>query len=550
MPLEGYVGYKKEDAEKYTQNRWWLGLTLGDLLDKGADLYPNKEALVEGDTRLSYGQLREKTNKLAINLIKLGIKSGDRVFLQFPNWIEFVYAFFALHKIGAITVLLLPGHGAAEITHLCRLTKTTAWMVPEKYRNTDYLPIINEVRRSNPQLEHIILIRAEESKQFINFEKLMQDIVFGENEMKELAMRKPEPIEVAVICPSGGTTGLPKAAPRTHNDYICGIEYKARGLELNSFDVMLVMTPLGHQMSLNAGLLASIFTFGKTVLQDSNRPEDFCKTVQKEKVTCAPIVPTLIGRILDFEGLKDYGLSSLIRLNVGGAASPPALVKRAMKEIGCKYCNAFGSVEGIACQVRLDDEYETFLSGAARPLTPYDTIKVISPADGKELPPDTEGELVGKGPTIFTGYLNLPEENKRVFTPDGFYRTGDLAKINSKGYVEITGRIKDIIIRGGENISAKAVEELISAHPDVKEVAVVGMPDTDLGERTCSYIVPHPGKKPTLEEISKFLKEKGAGKLLIPDRLEYIDAIPLTSANKPDKRFLREAIKKRAGITS
>lgn len=158
--------------------------------------------------------------------------------------------------------------------------------------------------------------------------------------------------------------------------------------------------------------------------------------------------------------------------------------------------------------------------------------------------------MVGKGPTIFTGYLNLPEENKRVFTPDGFYRTGDLAKINSKGYVEITGRIKDIIIRGGENISAKAVEELISAHPDVKEVAVVGMPDTDLGERTCSYIVPHPGKKPTLEEISKFLKEKGAGKLLIPDRLEYIDAIPLTSANKPDKRFLREAIKKHAGITS
>jgi 2,3-dihydroxybenzoate-AMP ligase len=548
MSLEGYVGYKKEDAEKYTRHRWWLGLTLGDLLDKAADLYPRKECLVEGDIRLTYSQLREKTDRLAISLIKLGIKSGDRVLLQFPVWHEFVYSFFALHKIGAITTLLLPGHGAIEIGHLCKLTKAIAWMLPEKYRNIDYLPIIDEVRKSNPQLRHIILVRAKESNQFINLEKLIQNADLSEDSIKELSNRKPEPTEVAVIAPSGGTTGMPKAVPRTHNDYICGIEYKSRGLELNSFDTSIVLTPLGHHMSLNAGLLAAIFTFGKTVLLDSTRPEDFCKTVQKERVTCGPIVPTLIQRIVDFEGLKDYDLSSLIRLNVGGAPSNPDLIKKVRERIGCKFLNAYGSTEGLACQVRLDDDEETVLHTVGRPLTPYDTVKVIGP-DGKELPPNTEGELVAKGPTIFSGYLNLPEENERAFTKEGFYRTGDMAIIDDKGNVRITGRIKDIIIRGGENISAIAVEELISAHPDVKEVAVVGMPDKDLGEKVCAYIVPAAGKKPTLDDIAKFMKEKGAGKLLIPERLEYIDAIPLTSTNKPDKKVLREDIKKRLGIT-
>ncbi|MFC1979571.1 (2,3-dihydroxybenzoyl)adenylate synthase [Chloroflexota bacterium] len=550
MLLKGYVKYKTEDVESYYRNRWWLGLTIGDLLDKAADLYPGKEALVEGSMRFTYAQLREQTNRLAIGFMKLGIKYGDPVMLQFPNWHEFPSVFFALQKIGAITVLLLPRHSRAEIDSLCSSTKAVAWIVPEKYRDIEYLDAVNDVKVKNPQLKHVILLRAKKSEQFVSLNNLMHEAVLSEVNIRELIHRKPDPGEVAVILPSGGTTGMPKAVPRTHNDFICYTEYKARALELNSFDRTLVFTPLGHGMSLNCGITPTIFAYGKLVILDTTRPEDFCRTVQKERITYSPIVPTLLRRIIDFERLKDYDLSSLIRFNVGGASSTPDLIERVQKEIGCKYCNSFGMVEGLCCQIRLNDDKELVMSGSVgRPLNPYDTIRVVD-SDLKPLPLNTEGELVGKGPTIFTGYLNFPEENSRAFTPDGFFRTGDLAIIDSNGNVKITGRIKDIIIRGGENIGADAVEEIVSGHPDIKEVSVVSVPDKDLGEKVCACIVVHPGRKsPTLEDIAKFLKEKGAGKLLIPERIEYFDEIPITSVNKPDKHMLREEVKKRAGIS-
>lgn len=542
MRLKGYVGYKRGDAERYIRNGWWLGLTIGDLLDKAADLYPRKEALVQGDVRLTYGELRARTDKLAIRLVDLGIKKGERVLLQFPVWHEFVYIFFALQKIGVVTVLLLPTQGAIECEHFCKLTKAVGWILPKTYRKTDYSTSIEKVKRSNPQLKHVILLREEHSEPFVSFEELMSCGNLTQDGIEKLQKRKPKPTDVAVILPSGGTTSLPKAVPRAHNDYICGVEYKARGLELNSFDTSVIMTPLGHNMTLNAGLVAAVFTFGKVVFVDSTRPEDFCETVQREKVTNGPIVPTLLKRVLEFEKLKQYDLSSLIRLNVGGAVSSPAFIKRVIEEIGCKYCNSAGSTEGLAYQVRLDDDYEMITKSVGRPLNPYDTVKVIG-LDGKEMPPDTEGELVGKGPTVFTGYLNLPEQNKMSFTEEGFWRTGDLGTIDRNGYVRIVGRIKDIIIRGGENVSANAVEELVSAHPDVKDVAVIGIPDKDLGEIVCAYIVPMPGRTPTLDDISAFLIQKGAGKLLVPERVEHIDAIPLTRIGKPDKEALRGMLK-------
>src|SRR4030042_4338611 len=168
MTIEGFIPYKEEDAAKYTKSGWWLGITLGDMLDKASDLYPNKEALVDDRGRLTYSQLREKTNRLAIGLIKLGINKGDPVLLQLPNWGEFVYSFFALHKIGAIAVLLLPRHTQIEVNHFCDLVKPKAWIGPEKYRRIDYLPLIDNVLKANPRLKHIITVRGKESTQFVS----------------------------------------------------------------------------------------------------------------------------------------------------------------------------------------------------------------------------------------------------------------------------------------------------------------------------------------------------------------------------------------------
>ena len=545
-PIDGFTPYNSEAAEKYTKLRWWLGITLGDMFDKATDLYPNKEALVDDRVRLTYSQLREKVDKLAIGFVKLGINPTDQVLLQLPNWGEFVYSYFALQKIGAIVVLMLPRHTQLEINHLAHLTEAKAWIVPDQYRKIDYLPIIDDVLQSCPDIKFIISARGQRKDRFsTDLDKLIDEAELTKANLNELAKRRPDPAEVCHILPTGGTTGFPKAAPRTHNDYISNVEYHARAWELNNNDICLVSTPVGHNLGLLAGITGTVFTYGKIVLLDSTRPEDFCSTVQREKVTCGPMVPALVTRVVSLEKLGDYDMSSLLKIYSGGAPSLPDLVRNINEKIGCRFVNAFGMVEGPCCMSRLDDDFNIVCNTIGRPCCPYEEFKVID-QDENTLPPNTEGELVAKGPGIFTGYFK--SDNRGIFTKDGFLKTGDLARIDEKEHVKITGRIKDIILRGGENISAVEIEELIITHPAVEDVSVIGMPDKDLGERVCAYIKPLPRQKPTLENIVSFMKSKGASVLQVPERIELIDEIPLTKVGKHDKKALGEDIRKRLGL--
>ena len=544
MGIEGFTEYKKEDAEKYKRYGWWWGITWGDMLDKAADLYPNKEALVDDTGRFTYASLRENVDRLAIGLMKLGIKKKDFVLLQLPNWHEFIYTYFALHKIGAILVLLVPRHAYAEISYLCGLTKPKAWIVPERYGKIDYLPLIESIRKENPQLEFIVSARAEGSDRFASLERLIDESQLSQKNLKWLADRRPDPMEVGQIMPTGGTTGVPKAAPRTHNDYIANVEYHARAWEITSEDTLLTVAPVSHGQGIQTGLGGSFISYAKYVLTESTKPEDICRIIEKEKVTAFPTVPAVINRLLNFDGLKRYDLSSLKKIYGGGAPSTPELVRSVYEKIGCKYVNAFGSVEGSSAMTRLDDDIDTICNTIGKKDCPYTHFKIID-RDGKELPPNTSGEMVTKGPTIFTGYFKSHEANKDAFTHDGYFRTGDLAKIDENGYIKITGRIKDIILRGGESISATEIEELIVKHPDISDVAVVGMPDKELGERICAYVQVSSGVKLEFEEILSFLKNQGASFLQLPERIEFIDAIPLTKVGKADKNALREDIKKR-----
>ena len=547
MPLKGFPGYKEKEAERYIRFRWWLGITLSDMFDKAADLFPNKEALVDEENRLTYAQLREEADRLAIGLMKLGIKKKDRVLLQLPNWSEFVSSYFALQKIGAITVLLLPRHAQSEINHLCRLTEAIAWIVPEKYRKINYLPIIDDVLETNPELKHVILARGKESNRFIALERLKRDADLNKDNIRKLVDRRPDPREVAHMGPTGGTTGLPKVALRTHNDLICNVEYKVRAWELNSRDICLALAPVGHDMTFTVAVCGTIFASAKLLLLDSTMPDDFCKIVQREKPTCGVTVPAIALRIANFEGLKDYDISSLSKLHVGGAPSPPDLTRAIQERIGCTYVVGLGSTEGLNCMTRLDYDLDTICNTSGRPCCPYAEYKIIG-QDGSELPANAVGELVVRGPDVFAGYFRSPEENREVFTKDGFFKTGDLARIDDLGNIRIAGRIKDIIIRGGENISATEIEKLIIAHPGVEDVTVIGMPDKELGERICAYIKPTSGSKPSFDDIISFLRSKGASVLQLPERIEFIEDIPLTKVGKADKRALREDIKKRLGL--
>jgi 2,3-dihydroxybenzoate-AMP ligase/mycobactin salicyl-AMP ligase len=544
VALKGFVSYKKEDAEQYNKFRWWPGITFGDMLDKAAEVHPDKEALVDIEDRLTYSQLRHKANKLAISLMGLGIKPQERILLQVPNWNEFIYAFFAIQKIGAIDVLLLARHAQVEVDHICRLTGATAWIVAEKYGKIDYLPIIDHVLKNNPTLKYVILVRSKNNPRFLGLEKLIDDSELSESNLQSLAGRRPDPMDVAHMGPTGGTTGLPKVSARTHNDYICRSEYTARAWELTSDDTCIIVAPAAHDLSFCNAICSTLFMFGKLIMLDSTEPEDVLAMIQEERVTSVAWVPALADRLVNFERLKDFDVSSLRKMMCGGQAVTPELIKDVNEKLGCKVINGYGGTEGHQVFTRLHDDQSLIHTHVGRPTCPYTTYKFID-ENGKELPINTPGELVVKGPDIFAGYYNSPENNKGAFTKDGFFKTGDQAKIDEAGNITITGRIKDMIKRGGENISPVEIEELMIAHPDIAQVSVIGMPDPVLSERICAYVEPKPGAKLSFEEIITFLKNNGASVLQLPERIEFMERLPLTKANKPDKKPLREDIKKK-----
>ena len=544
MPLEGFRNYMKKDAEKYNKYRWWLGLTWGDIFNKATDLYPQKEALVDDTSRYTYGELREKVDRLAASLIGLGIRQGDFAMIQLPNWNEFIFSYFALQKIGAIVILLISRHGKAEVSYLCELTKPKAWILPERYGKIEYNPLITNIRKENGQLEHVILVRSEKRRGFQNLEELIDKGKLNKSTLRLIDERRPDPMAVATITPTGGTTGLPKAVPRTHNDFISNVEYHSKAWEITSEDTILTVAPVSHGQGMLCGVGASFLNYAKYVLIDSTQPENICAVLEREKVTALPTVPAVIQRIVNLENLDQYDLSYLKKVYSGGAPSSPDLVKSVYDKLKCKFVNAYGSAEGSCAMTRLDDDFETVCTTVGKKDCPYNEFKVINQY-GEEMPPGAEGELITKGPTIFTGYFKSTEENKKIFTKAGFFKTGDLARIDETGTITITGRIKETILRGGETISAVGIERLITAHSGVLDAAVVGMPDKDLGERVCAYIVTKSGVKLTFDEVIAFLKGSGASVMQLPERIEFIDSMPLTKIGKADKKILKEDIIKK-----
>ena len=544
MPLEGFRNYMKKDAEKYNKYRWWLGLTWGDIFNKATDLYPQKEALVDDTSRYTYGELREKVDRLAASLIGLGIRPGDFAMIQLPNWNEFIFSYFALQKIGAIVILLISRHGKAEVSYLCELTKPKAWILPERYGKIEYNPLITNIRKENGQLEHVILVRSEKRRGFQNLEELIDKGKLNKSTLRLIDERRPDPMAVATITPTGGTTGLPKAVPRTHNDFISNVEYHSKAWEITSEDTILTVAPVSHGQGMLCGVGASFLNYAKYVLIDSTQPENICAVLEREKVTALPTVPAVIQRIVNLENLDQYDLSYLKKVYSGGAPSSPDLVKSVYDKLKCKFVNAYGSAEGSCAMTRLDDDFETVCTTVGKKDCPYNEFKVINQY-GEEMPPGAEGELITKGPTIFTGYFKSTEENKKIFTKAGFFKTGDLARIDETGTITITGRIKETILRGGETISAVGIERLITAHSGVLDAAVVGMPDKDLGERVCAYIVTKSGVKLTFDEVIAFLKGSGASVMQLPERIEFIDSMPLTKIGKADKKILKEDIIKK-----
>jgi non-ribosomal peptide synthetase component E (peptide arylation enzyme) len=543
--LEGTTPYRDEDAESYLRHGWWSGLTLGELLERAAGVHPRKEAFIDRLSRLTYAEALQQADRLALALLDLGLRPLDRVLVQLPNWNEFVPAYFALQKIGAIPVMLIDRYRQQEVQRLAEMSGATAWIVPVRYGQVEYLEIIRDVRAAVPQIKLVITVRGEAHEEGLpSLERLIAEREPAPGELARLAEARPDARQVCHMGPTGGTTGTPKLVCRTHNSLHAGVGFCSLSWGQHCEDVNLIIGSIGHDLNFTKGFLGSIITMGSIVMLDTTDMQVICETIEREKVTSIVWVPTLAQRLLQYEGLDRYDLSNVKKMHSAGGAALPGLVREVFDRLGVRFCNGYGATEGMTTITRAVDDVETVCATVGRPTCPGDTYKVVD-KDGATLPADTPGELLVKGPCVFTGYYKNSEENASVFEPDGFFHTGDVAKISADGYITITGRIKEMINRGGESISATQIEDLIDRHPDVACVAVVAMPDPVMGERVCAYIQPRAGTAPTFDGIVAFLRAEKASVLALPERIEFIEAMPYTPAQKIDKNALREDIRRK-----
>jgi non-ribosomal peptide synthetase component E (peptide arylation enzyme) len=353
-------------------------------------------------------------------------------------------------------------------------------------------------------------------------------------------LERPDPNDVAVIFLTGGATGRSKAVPRTHNSLFGNVRlvHSAGGPD----EVYICCTPVGHGMANQGPLGGWLLNAGKLVMVGVPRARAIVEAVSRERVTRMMLVPALLTDLLADPDLDPRDLGSLRVVGSTSSSLRPDLALRARRffaSFGCRFAgSAYGSTEGPACGHAPDEPLDRMLRTVGRPSSPGHQWVVLDP-DGAELPRGRAGEIAVRGPSVFTGYYRSPEDSRRIFTASGFYRTGDLGLIDAEGYVHLTGRVKDIIQRGGEAVVPHEIEELLLEHPAVARVAVVAMPDRRLGERACAYVVPAPGVEPTLDELVGFLKSRGAGPLRWPERLELVPALPETAAGKLDRVALR-----------
>lgn len=536
-----FVPYPEEFAEKYKKKGYWAGLTLGEAFDDVAAVFPNKEALVSDERRLSYSQLKNETDRLAVSFLNSGLKPRDRVIVQLPNIAEFVCCYYALLKIGVIPVMCLPQHRFSEISYIAKQCEARGYIIPDFYRKFDYLEFAEEVKEAVPSLQYVYVAGEKCPEGYFSLREMLQEETDAEQINELLEKNKPDPMDVAVFLLSGGTTGLPKVIPRTHNDYLYTAKATALPSGLSKYSVYLAIAPLAHNMTLACpGISGTFLNGGKVVLVERVSLESMCEVIDKEKVTIVGLVPALIIGLLNYEKRGEYDLSSLAGIVSGGSKLNPEVAKRIKPELGCNLLQQFGMAEGVLMMTDdTSDEERVIFETIGRPVSPADEIRIVD-ENGLDVPPGEVGEMICRGPYTIRGYYNAPEHNKTAFTEDGFYRSGDLMKMDvESGCYIVDGRIKDMINRGGENISAEELDNLILSHPKVKNGAVVAMPDPVLGEKCCAYVVLKENQSLDLPELNSFLLDKQIAKFKLPERLEIVDELPLTNVGKVSKRELK-----------
>ena len=534
---EARVKAMKEDG-------FWPDQIVTDYLDRQIAEAPDKIAVIDSNSltnttnRISYGALGKLVDRIAVGLAELGVEKNDVVSCQLPNWWQFTALHLACARIGAVTNPMMPIFRERELSFMLGLAESKVLVIPRAFRGFDYPAMVRNIRSGLPDLKHVLVIdgTGEDS-----FEKTLLDTPWEEKRDKTdlFARRQPSPDDVIQLMYTSGTTGEPKGVMHTSNTIMSNLLLCAQCLELKRSDVILMASPMAHQTGFMYGLAMPIVLGTTAVLQDVWEPKRAAKLIGDEDVTFTMASTPFLSDLTETVAQDQQGLPSLRIFLVAGAPIPRALVERARQTLGTHIVSAWGMTEnGLVTTTRLDDPEEKAINTDGRPL-PGMEVRVVD-RENKPLPGGREGMLKARTCSTFVGYLKRPEWY--IHDAEGWFDTGDLARIDGDGYIRLTGRSKDIIIRGGENIPVVEVEGLLFRHPDIQDVAIVGMPDARLGERACVFIVPKPRRKISLSEITDFLEEHSLAKQYLPERLETVDELPRTPSGKVQKFKLREMI--------
>ncbi|HUB22534.1 MAG TPA: AMP-binding protein [Streptosporangiaceae bacterium] len=538
--LDGVTPFPAEFAARYRELGYWQDRPLFDGFTAALARYSDRVAIADEAGPVTYRELDERSQRLALVLLDLGLRPLDRIIVQLPNTAMFACLYFAMQRIGACPVLALPGHRKREIGQFASISGAAALAVPAAARGFDFTAMAADLMADRPELRLCLVQGLDDGPndpRFVRLEDLLdRSPVTSREALEEIRI---DPADPALFLLSGGTTGIPKLIPRTHNDYLYNSRVAAEVCEIGAGDVLLDVLPIEHNLPLGCpGLQGFLLSGGTVVLGTSTRPRDVFELIQRHRVTHIHLVPALLIRWIDDACLPEYDLSSVRVIQSGGQRLQPEVRLRAERALpGCFIQENFGMAEGLIMFVRSTDPPGVRRETCGRPASPGDEVYLVD-EDGKVVPDGEPGELIVRGPYTLRGYFRAPEHNARAFTPDGFYRSGDLLRKMPSGNYVVEGRVKDLINRGGEKISAEEAENLILAHPAVLNVACVPYPDPVLGERMCACVVLRPGFALDLAELVSFLRDFEIASFKLPERLECFDALPLSGFGKVSKKEL------------
>lgn len=524
---------------------YWRNETLAGYLDRWASTQPDRVALVDGAGRYTWGEAARVVERLAHGLRAAGVEPGSAISCQLPNWNEFVLLALAASRLGAILNPIPPIYRASELRFILGLLESRVLVIPETFRGFNYVEMVAGFRRDVPRLERVFVARGTPGPGMEPFD------VLTATAWEARAGRRPlpglAPDEVAEVIFTSGTTGEPKGVTHTSNTALSIVYQVIDRLAFSGQEVILMSSTFGHQTAYLYGLCLLLLLGAKGVWLDVWNAEEAARLIEAERVTFTMGATPFLQDLTYTPTVERRDVSSLRLFISAGASIPRKLVQDARRRLRCAISAGWGMTENglVSCNGLADPEEKVFGTDGS-PLRGME-LRVVDER-GQPVPPKTEGELLVRGHSQFVGYWKRPELTAASYREDGWFVTGDRATLDADGYVSISGRSKDIIIRGGENIPVVEIENLLFAHPKIANVAVVAMPDPRLQERACAFVILRPGESLTLAEVVRYLESREIARQKFPERLEIVDEFPMTPSGKIQKFRLREAIAAKLGL--